>query len=172
MKCESCNEREATIHISKGNGLEKTEKLLCEQCANASFENDFSYPDDTFNIQKLLQSLSQHPSLHQAKQQPKQCETCGSTLNSIVHKGKFGCPDCYGTFEAQVPDIVSRVQAYQSEHVGKVPMKSQAQLQTKRKIEALKERLAQLVETQEFEEAVVVRDEIRALEQAGGNNGA
>ena len=79
MKCESCNEREATIHISKGNGFEKTEKFLCEQCANASFENDFSYPDDSFNIQKLLKSLSEHPSLQQTKRRPKQCGTCGST---------------------------------------------------------------------------------------------
>lgn len=90
MKCESCNEREATIHISKGNGFEKTEKFLCEQCANASFENDFSYPDDSFNIQKLLKSLSEHPSLQQTKRRPKQCATCGSTINTIVQMGKFG----------------------------------------------------------------------------------
>ncbi|WP_271398782.1 UvrB/UvrC motif-containing protein [Salinicoccus roseus] len=171
MKCESCNEREATIHISKGNGFEKTEKFLCEQCANASFENDFSYPDDSFNIQKLLKSLSEHPSLQQTKRRPQQCATCGSTINTIVQMGKFGCPDCYITFGSQAADIISRVQAHQSEHVGKVPVKARAQLKTKKQLEQLKGELAKLVEAQEFEEAAVVRDEIKALEQAGDDDG-
>lgn len=171
MKCESCNEREASIHISKGDGLEKSERFLCEQCANASFENDFSYPDDTFNIQKLLQSLSQQSALHQQQKKPLQCGTCGSTLNSIVQAGKFGCPDCYRTFEARLPDIVARVQANQTEHTGKIPEKSKEYLKAKRKMEQLKAKLQTLIDTQEFEEAAVIRDEIRDLEKAGEDGG-
>ena len=170
MKCESCNEREATIHVSKGNGLEKSERFLCEQCANASFENDFSYPDDSFNIHQLLKSLSQQQSIQQ-KRRLKKCETCGSTLETIVQNGKFGCPDCYSTFEGQVPSIVTRVQAHQTEHVGRVPKKAQSHLKVKKQIDKLKGRLSELVETQEFEEAAVIRDEIRALEEVGDTDG-
>ena len=85
--------------------------------------------------------------------------------------GKFGCPDCYITFGSQAADIISRVQAHQSEHVGKVPVKARAQLKTKKQLEQLKGELAKLVEAQEFEEAAVVRDEIKALEQAGDDDG-
>ncbi|WP_020006462.1 UvrB/UvrC motif-containing protein [Salinicoccus albus] len=171
MKCESCNEREATIHISKGSGLGKTERFLCEQCANASFEDEFSYPDDSFNIHQLLKSLSQQQPKRQERKR-QQCETCGSTIESIVHNGKFGCPDCYRTFDRQVPEIITRVQSHQTEHVGKVPKKSQSQIKVKRELEQLKGKLSALVESQEFEQAAVVRDEIKALEEAGGRNGA
>lgn len=169
MKCESCNEREATIHVSKGSGLARTDRFLCEQCANASFENDFSYPDDSFNIHQLLKSLSQQQSNRQQRSS-QHCETCGSTMESVVHNGKFGCPDCYRTFDRQVPEIITRVQSHQTEHVGKVPKKSQPQIKMKRELEKLKSRLSALVESQEFEEAAVVRDEIKALEEAGGKN--
>lgn len=50
-------------------------------------------------------------------------------------------------------------------------MKARAQLKTKKQLEQLKGELAKLVEAQEFEEAAVVRDEIKALEQAGDDDG-
>lgn len=168
MKCESCNVREATIHITKGSGLDKSEKLLCEQCANASFESDFSYPDDSFNIHQLLKSLSQQQSMHQMERRRKQCETCGSTIDTIVKNGKFGCPDCYTAFDGQVPEIITRVQANQTEHTGKVPKKSRSEIKMKKQIENLKTKLSGLIDSQEFEEAAVVRDEIKELEKAGG----
>lgn len=171
MKCESCNAREATIHITKGSGLDKSEKFLCEQCANASFESDFSYPDESFNIHQLLKSLSQQQSMHQQQRKRKQCETCGSTIDTILKNGKFGCPDCYTTFDRQVPEIIARVQANQTEHIGKVPKKSRSQIKVKKQIETLKKKLSELIESQEFEEAAVIRDEIMDLEKAGGMDG-
>ncbi|WP_017550005.1 UvrB/UvrC motif-containing protein [Salinicoccus carnicancri] len=172
MKCESCNVREATIHITKGSGLDKSEKFLCEQCANASFESDFSYPDDSFNIHQLLKSLSQQKTTQQKERKRKECETCGSTIDSIVKNGKFGCPDCYSTFDRQAPEIITRVQAHQTEHIGKVPKKARSQIKVKKQIETLRQKLSELIESQEFEEAAVVRDEIRELEKAGGMDGA
>lgn len=172
MKCESCNAREATIHITKGSGLDKAEKYLCEECANASFESDFSYPDDSFNIHQLLKSLSQQQSMQHKQKTQKECGTCGSTIETIVKNGKFGCPDCYTTFDSKVPEIIMRVQAHQTEHTGKVPKKSRSQIKVKKQIETLKNKLSELIESQEFEEAAVVRDEIRELEKAGGMDGA
>ncbi|SOC43122.1 UvrB/UvrC motif-containing protein [Salinicoccus kekensis] len=169
MVCESCQENEATVHITTGSGLNKTERYLCEACANKSFSNQFAnFPDDSVNIHQLLQSLSaQQPA---GMKQKRHCDTCGSTIETILKNGKFGCADCYGTFSGKSNEIITKVQLYQTEHVGKVPEKSSAYLKVKKEIEKLREKLTELVEQQEFEEAAVVRDQIKSLE-AGDDNG-
>src|SRR5699024_3851037 len=100
-----------------------------------------------------------------------ECKTCGSTIDTIVKKGKFGCPDCYTAFDRQVPEIITRVQAHQTEHISKVPKKSRSQIKVRKQIEKMNKKLAELIESQEFEGAAVVRDEIRELEKAGGMHG-
>ncbi|MCD2138289.1 UvrB/UvrC motif-containing protein [Salinicoccus halitifaciens] len=170
MICESCQENEATVHITTGSGLNKTERYLCEVCANKSFSNQFAnFPDDSFNIHQLLQSLSAQQPAGAGMKQKRHCDTCGSTIENILKNGKFGCADCYGTFSGKSNEIITRVQLYQTEHVGKVPAKSSAYLKVKKEIESLREKLAELVERQEFEEAAVVRDQIKSLEAGDGN---
>lgn len=172
VKCESCHEREATIHITKNSGFNQREYFLCEQCANESFSNQYtSFQDESFNIHQLLKSLSQNPKPSHQESQVKQCATCGSTIDSILQKGKFGCSECYKTFGDEALDIVTRVQLHQHAHVGKVPKRSQAHIEVKKKLEALNFKLSELVEAQEFEEAAIVRDEIKALKLAGESNG-
>ncbi|MDN6260871.1 MAG: UvrB/UvrC motif-containing protein, partial [Staphylococcus simulans] len=61
--------------------------------------------------------------------------------------------------------IVRRVQGGQFEHVGKTPVSSQHKLALKKKIEAKNKYLQELIEQQAFEEAAVVRDEIKALQE-------
>lgn len=171
MKCEICGEREATIHISKNSGFNQREQFLCEQCANESFSNQYSgFSDESFNIHQLLKSLSQQEKTRREETEAKRCRTCASTVDSILKNGKFGCPDCYTEFMSEASDIITRVQLHQNHHVGKVPKKSKAHLEVKKQIETLKEKLDGLVERQEFEEAVIVRDEIKALESAGGQH--
>ncbi|MFD2830478.1 UvrB/UvrC motif-containing protein [Corticicoccus populi] len=168
MKCELCGEREASIHISKNSGFNQREQFLCEQCANESFSSQYSsFSDESFNIHQLLQSLSQHQKLTRRESETKRCATCGSTIESILKKGRFGCSECYTTFSDEALNIVNRVQLHQNSHVGRVPKKSRAHLEVKKQIETLKVKLSELVEAQNFEEAVVVRDEIKALESAG-----
>lgn len=170
MICESCQENEATVHITTGSGLNKTERYLCEVCANKSFSNQFAnFPDDSFNIHQLLQSLSAQQPAGTGMKQKRHCDTCGSTVEAILNSGKFGCADCYNTFSGKSSEIITKVQLYQTEHVGKVPEKSSAYLKVKKEIESLREKLAELVEHQEFEEAAVVRDQIKSLEAGDGS---
>lgn len=171
MICESCQENEATVHITTGSGLNKTERYLCEACANKSFSNQFaSFSDDSFDIHQLLQSLSAQQSVEANRKQKRHCDTCGSTIEAILKTGKFGCADCYETFSSKSSEIITKVQLYQTQHVGKVPEKSSAYIKMKKQIESLREELAGLVERQEFEEAAVVRDRIKSLE-AGDDDG-
>ncbi|MEJ7542988.1 UvrB/UvrC motif-containing protein, partial [Staphylococcus intermedius] len=60
-------------------------------------------------------------------------------------------------------DIVRRVQGGQFEHVGKTPQSSHKKLAIKKQIEEKTKYLNKLIEEQNFEEAAVIRDEIKAL---------
>ena len=88
MICESCQENEATVHITTGSGLNKTERYLCEACANKSFSSQFSsFSDDSFNIHQLLQSLSAQQPFTSHKQQKKHLKTAVRLSNRYLKMG-------------------------------------------------------------------------------------
>ena len=58
---------------------------------------------------------------------------------------------------------MQRVQGGQFAHVGKTPQSSYKKLAIKKQIEAKTKYLNKLIEEQEFEEAAIIRDEIKAL---------
>ncbi|TDM00902.1 UvrB/UvrC motif-containing protein [Macrococcus carouselicus] len=119
------------------------------------------YNDDEFTMNQLLKHL-----LREEQTEPV-CPDCGLTLREALHIGKFGCHTCYSTFSEYVPQIVERVQAGNHKHVGQAPLKSAEKIQRKKRIEELGVKLQELVEEQAFEEAVIVRDEIKALKERG-----
>ncbi|MBI5975632.1 UvrB/UvrC motif-containing protein [Staphylococcus canis] len=121
-----------------------------------------------FVIKQILQHLAAKHGLNVDQvmyREQKRCPTCQMTLRDIAHVGKFGCHDCYQTFKDDVYDIVRRVQGGHTEHSGKCPKSSQHKRALKKQIEEKRARLETLVSQQEFEQAAVVRDEIKALEQ-------
>lgn len=170
MKCENCQTNEAVIHVSKGTGFQKHDRYLCESCANASFDVHLSQHENHSNIHQLLKALSNMQRKQYRDRPIKRCETCGSTVDAILKRAKFGCADCYRTFPDTTREIVARVQANQVTHVGKVPEEALAHLKVKQQIDSLKTELEVLVEQQNFEEAVIVRDKIRALEGGDDND--
>lgn len=169
MKCEICNDREASIHISKGSGLTHAEQFLCEQCANKSMDINYNQADNPFDIQTLLKMLASNSQREQTEVEEYACPTCHSTLNSVVKNGLFGCSHCYEYFQHYVPEIVTRVQLNQRQHVGKIPTQAHQTLKLKRDIESLERMLQEKVDTQAFEEAAVVRDQIKALRDGGAD---
>lgn len=164
MKCENCQTNEAIIHVTKGSGFQKFDKYLCEDCANASFDVGITQNDAPSNIHQLLKALSNMQRKQYRDRPVKRCETCGSSLDVILKHAKFGCADCYRTFPEATREIIARVQSNQVKHIGAVPAKAEAHLKIKQQIDTLKSELDVLIEQQNFEEAVVVRDKIRALE--------
>ena len=99
----------------------------------------------------------------------KTCPTCGSTLQSIRDNGLFGCGDCYKTFSEEANQIINRAQLLKDSHTGKVPGSYEKCLKQEEKIEALEKKLEKLVKAQEFEEAAIIRDEIKALKEDGND---
>ena len=105
MLCERCRQREANIKYTEVINGVKTEHNLCAQCAK---EMDFgSYYaalfDGDYSVGKLLSGLlgfqPDAEELDEKKINQIACPTCRTTYSEFIKESRFGCPDCYGTFD-------------------------------------------------------------------------
>lgn len=162
MLCQKCEKNEAEVHFVQNINGEKTEALLCGNCAA---ESGFGSP---ISFTNFLQGFINAPPAVYKNSAVLKCDTCGLTLNEIKEAGKAGCADCYKVFRTQMETIIRNVQAG-NVHTGKFP-KRDKRISMNREINELKRKLAAAVETEEYEEAARLRDAIKALKEGEPND--
>ncbi|MCL2532270.1 MAG: UvrB/UvrC motif-containing protein [Oscillospiraceae bacterium] len=171
MNCEKCNNHPATTHIKRFAGGVAEEFHLCAACAKAS---GLLSPDGGFNLGDLFggllgNSVSQQPAVAQSPR----CAACGLSLQEIAQSGRMGCAACYDTFSAQIAPTLQRIHS-SVQHSGKTPEDGNPALRERREREStltqLREQIAHAVREENYEQAAKLRDEIRALEQGGGDD--
>ncbi len=91
MRCEHCNEREATTHIKKIINGNKTELHLCSECAaELGVAEEFS-PENFFADTFFGNLLGAGIPAMNVLSGVERCESCGSSFNDIVKNGSVGC---------------------------------------------------------------------------------
>lgn len=176
MICQNCNEKEAVVRLTKIINGQAAEVHLCQECAQKiqGFGMGF-YPGMVSNFLQALFGVNPGASPNQSLPEEEQikCEGCGMTISQIQRAGKMGCSKCYEKFEPQMESLLRRIHGGVS-HVGKVPVRSGAALKNKLELEKLKQKLKECINKEEFEQAAVIRDKIRDLEDntGGGSNEA
>lgn len=166
MLCEQCKKNFATLHFQQIVNGNITESHLCDECASKM--NMFLSFDDMFK--GFLDGFISTDSSQQYKDENYnkvfdiKCPECGYTFNDFKKSSKFGCSSCYETFKSQLDTVLKNIQG-SNVHTGKFPKKSGSQLIKKREIENLRVSLKKAVETEEYEQAAKLRDEIKALEK-------
>ncbi len=166
MLCQECHKNDANIHIIKSIDGKQTEEFLCEQCARTREELDFSF-EPQFSLHKLFASMLNQGLLEsrQAMLASKnQCPECGLSFAQFSQVGRLGCSSCYEAFEDSLRPLLRRIHA-SSTHTGKIPVRTQKRVMYKRELDQLKEDLQLKIENEEFEEAAVLRDKIKAMEK-------
>jgi len=177
MKCERCGENEANVEYTQiVNGI-KDELNLCNKCANElGIQNiNLTMPIDfsDFFGEFLISDNINVSDIDFNKQNI--CGKCKMTFEEFAHTGKFGCDNCYKVFSDKIDRILKGVHGT-DEHVGrKILQQSKNFLNNKdnieqennyniAKIEELKIKLKQLISKENYEQAAIIRDEIRKLE--------
>ncbi|PAB57537.1 UvrB/UvrC motif-containing protein [Anaeromicrobium sediminis] len=164
MLCENCNERTATVHLTKIMNNKKTEIHLCELCAKESQKMTMDTP---FSINSFLTSILdsiQDSPLKVDYIQTTECDHCKMTYSQFKNLGRLGCSHCYDAFKVKLNPLIKRVQGHEK-HVGKIPEKIGGDFIIKREINELKKQLSKSIDKEEFEQAAVLRDKIRDLEK-------
>lgn len=158
MKCQKCGECEATIHsVSIINGV-KHESYLCSSCADDKNNLGFSFP----SINDLFKSFA----MGGTTKNTMKCSNCGYSYDDFLSSGLMGCPECYDSFRGELLPIIKKYQAGNFENkmdMGEVkPVAKETD-----KLTELKQKLNEAISLENFEEAAVIRDEIRELESNG-----
>ncbi len=157
MKCSNCGKNTATITYKQNINGEVTNLNLCESCAHKlgifnSFENIFS--PMILDMDYILP-------------EEIKCKNCGYTLSKYKTTGLFGCGNCYDTFKNEIDNILLKIQG-KNRHVGKLnKSKTDFNVKEENKVSDLKEKLQKLIKEEKFEEAAIIRDEIKKLEKGG-----
>jgi len=169
MLCQKCKENEATIHMTQIVNGTKREIHLCEECA-ATSPGVKLVPIVTLD-QWLNHIISAAHAGLAAEEEEHVCPDCGITYGEFRSGGRLGCPACYDAFAEPLEAVIKRLHGGHH-HTGKMPRHVDQNIVRKRKITKLKEELAQAVKTEEYEDAAVLRDQIKELELAqGGGDG-
>jgi len=194
MLCQECNQRDATVHFTKIVNQDKQDFHLCESCAREKGDlmmkgfgnmgtmgsmNPFDTPAGGFSFHNLLSgllglegtgSLEAQASPH--VQPGNRCATCGLTYAEFAQVGRFGCADCYRHFHQRLEPLLRRIHGGATTHTGKVPSRTGGLIKKRKQISAMRQELQQKIAAEQFEEAAVLRDQIRTLEaQLGASEG-
>lgn len=161
MLCDKCGKNNATTHIrSVVNGV-VSEKNLCGYCA----AKEGAIGIGTNNLTQMLASLFGESLSSGSKAAKLRCSCCGSSFSDIAESGKVGCSNCYKTFYDELLPYLKRVHGSVT-HSGKIPNKAPLAIKDDTEtVSSLRMKLSQLVSEERFEEAAIVRDKIKKLEE-------
>lgn len=153
MLCEKCKGKKAMLKYSQViNGL-KVEANLCEDCFN-SIKYSNAFINNFFDSFLLFDNYNKN----------YVCNICGNTFEKFKNTGKMGCANCYNVFRKKLNPIFNNMQE-NNIHTGKIPKNLEEYKPNIENIEMLKEKLNMAVESEDYEQAIKIRDKIKEIER-------
>lgn len=161
MVCDNCKERDAVVHLTQIDKETVTLLHLCEKCAaEKGVETTLSMPSHPLG--PFLQDV--HNQTGAASGESPRCAFCQMTLRDFRATGRLGCARCYYTFETSLRELLRRVHG-SSRHAGRRYEAPRADLLERTStLSELRDRLRRAIESEQFELAANLRDQIRVLE--------
>jgi protein arginine kinase activator len=160
MLCCVCKEKEATVHLTQIAGDKMQKVDLCEECAKQKGVND----PTGFSLADLLLGLGASQELeHAVGGSDLKCPHCGFTQADFKKTGRLGCPDCYDVFGEGLESLLKSMHKG-TRHAGKVPAAHRQVRDQQRQIQTLQAQLARAIESEDFEKAAELRDELKRVQ--------
>lgn len=168
MKCQKC-EKPATFHITDLSGDEVLALHLCPDCAKTYLQHEES--ETEMAAPTTMGFLQQQLKLEQTAEDlkeldSKECPICGITFFEFRQNGRLGCPHDYEYFGSELEPLLLNVHGGQ-EHVGKQPNRSSEGTEQRTHIIRLRREMKDAIETEDYERATELRDQINSIEGAG-----
>ncbi len=171
MNCEKCKNKTATVFYADDTGGRHS---LCESCAailghlgryspSSAERND---PCDSYTPDCRLFSLSPaataFPIYASSDDDGKtRCQYCSSSLEAVISSGELGCPECYSAFSK----ILFPMSLDCENAAGaRMPQSRRANIDRIHMLAQMKKKLREAVDSENYELAATLRDEIRRLD--------
>ncbi len=171
MNCEKCKNKIAAVFYADDTGGRHS---LCESCAailghigryEPSAEEKEQAPD-SFIPECRLSALS--PDLlslpiysSQSETAQIKCQYCSCTLDSAISTGEVGCSECYSIFSSFLFPLSLDIEMASG---ARMPQSRREDIGRIKALESTKKKLRAAIDSEDFELAAALRDEIRRLE--------
>lgn len=162
MLCDICKKNEATVHLTEILNDQMSELHLCEDCARAKS----SAMEQQFGLSDLLAGMVDFgkPGKEAEFTANVKCPACGMTYADFKKIGRLGCGACYNAFNKYLGPLLRRIHG-SIQHTGKSPVKVSRGLKKEMDLQTLRNLLMKAIESEAFEEAAKLRDQIKAIEK-------
>jgi len=156
--CENCHQNVATVHLTEIIKQDKKEIHLCNDCAQ---EKGITLKP-FYVLNDVLGSLAAEEDF--PIDETPSCEHCGISYSDFRQNGRLGCAKDYDSFKKQLHPFLEKVHNSLF-HCGKVPCNTQDQVKDAQKIVRLRKSLNEAVESEDYEAAARIRDELKQYEE-------
>lgn len=155
----------AHVHLTEVVDNKMSTQYLCKSCAEEKGLNPVS--GQGVAVTDFLEQLTRGDEADEVGSVTEPCAFCGLSLDGFRETGRLGCPHCYTTFEPGLRRLLDRIHGA-ARHTGKVYLPPDpAAAERDRRLDDLRRRLQSAVDSEDFERAATLRDQIRDLEPAG-----
>ena len=159
--CQPDCENEATVHLTEMANDQMKKIDLCEKCA----EEKGALDPKGFALADLLLGLGASSEMELVSEK-LECPNCGFSHTDFKKSGRLGCSACYATFAEPLEGVLKQMHKG-TQHVGKAPKALRAQLDLSKQRDTLTGLLTKAIETEDYEKAAQLRDQLKDLEGAG-----
>ena len=161
MQCSVCKEKTATVFLTHIENDKMHKVNLCEDCAKTKGVDNpttFSLADaDLLLGLGAAQEITQTTGGVDLK-----CPRCGFSQADFKKSGRLGCPECYNTFAEGLGNLIKTMHKG-THHIGKAPEALRQSRDLSDRLKTLQKKLAKAIESEDFEQAAVLRDEIKQM---------
>ncbi len=168
MLCDRCGKNEAAIHLTQIEGTQSTTRNLCEGCAEALGLNPGTPAQQgSAPLADFLAQMGKGFASSEAVTTVGTCPGCGLTITDFKKTGRLGCARCWTALDNSLRGLLRKLHGG-TQHAGKVYLAANpAASDRTARLTSLRRSLAKAVESEDFERAAALRDQIRRLEAAG-----
>jgi protein arginine kinase activator len=166
--CQVCHEGEAVVRLTQVVGDDVTTLHLCSKCAaERGIETDAAVTQTPLGA--FLAAMGKGgASIATAVAAGDACPACGATLQDFRTSGRVGCADCWNAFERPLRDLLRRLHGA-TRHTGAPYQAARSAVlspaeERSRSREELRAQLRLAVETEQFERAAELRDQLRVYD--------
>ena len=170
MKCEFCNQNNATIHLTQVVDGSVKKLNLCQPCAEKNgidLNSPISITDVLMGIDKKWTRGETSNAV--GGEYDLACNRCQMTRAEFKKQARLGCPDCYNAFLAEL-NTIAQAMHHSRQHVGKIPNREGNEVKLSAKISNLQREIDLAIKKEEYEKAASLRDEVRKLKSLMENN--
>jgi protein arginine kinase activator len=168
--CQVCHEREASVHLTQVRDDQVVTMHLCGRCAAEHGVTTADSLGEVTPLGSFLSALGPGSGEGTGSGQAMACPGCGATLSDIRASGRLGCGECWSMFDEPLRDLVRRLHG-STRHTGAwyddpAGGAGATEVRTAHERTRLRDALREAVETEAFETAAAIRDQLRALDES------